>query len=230
MSIVVKNLTKIYENRKVLNNISFEIKSGEIVGLLGVNGAGKSTLMKIISCFVEQDDGEVKINSLDNKKNKIKIKKQIGYLSEKNPLYEYMYTEEYMNYISRIHKIENSKKRIKEILRILKIDKEKNKKIKLLSKGYKQRIGLAKTILHNPKILLLDEPSSGLDPNQLIEVREIIKRNHNKRTTIISTHMLNEVKEICSRCIIIHKGEVVKDIELKKTNNNLENIFKKLIN
>ena len=230
MSIVVKNLTKIYKNRRVLNNISFEIKSGEIVGLLGINGAGKSTLMKIISCFIEQDHGEVKINSLDNKQNKIKIKKQIGYLSEKNPLYEYMYTDEYMNYISRIHKIEDSKKRIKEILSILKIDKEKNKKIKLLSKGYKQRIGLAKTILHNPKILLLDEPASGLDPNQLIEVREIIKRNHKKRTTIISTHMLNEVKEICSRCIIIHKGEIVKDIELQKTNNNLENIFKKLIN
>ena len=181
-----------------------------------------------MSCFIKQNKGDVLINEFDNKEDRLNIKQITGYLPEKNPMYEYMYVYEYLKYIASIHKIKNKEKIIKETSELLKLKKESHKKIKFLSKGYKQRVGLAQAILHDPEILLLDEPTSGLDPNQLIEIRKIITNNHKNRITIISTHILQEVEKICTRCIIIDKGKITKDIKLKKSNNNLESIFSKI--
>ena len=230
MSITIKKINKSYNKQKALVNISFEIKKGEIVGLLGSNGAGKSTLMRIISGYLKQDNGEIKICNLDTNNN-IKIKSKIGYLPENNPLYMNMYIKEYLFFIANIYKIINPENRIKEIIKKTGLTIEKSKKIKKLSKGYKQRLGLAAALLNSPEILILDEPTTGLDPNQLIEIRSLIKDIGKNKTVLLSTHIMQEVEKICTRIIIINKGKIVDDqlvSNLKKNNINLEDHFCKL--
>lgn len=231
MSINVENLIKLYDKKPALNNISFSIKKGEIVGLLGPNGAGKSTLMKILSHCLTQDTGKVSICNIDYKKNDLIIKSKIGYLPEKNPLYQNMYVKEYLNFVANIYKIKDSKNRIIEIMETTGLMKEYKKKISMLSKGFKQRVGLAATLIHNPDVLILDEPTTGLDPNQLMEIRKLIKEFSKEKTVLLSTHIMQEVYKICTRVILLNKGQIIEDkpIEYILENNiNLENHFKDL--
>jgi len=224
MSIKVKNITKIYGEQKALNNVSFEIKPGEIVGLLGPNGAGKTTMMKIITCFIPPTSGEVFVNGFDIFDQSIEVKRRIGYLPENNPLYTDMYVKEYLKFIAGIHKLgRKTENRIKEIIDITGLGLEQNKKISALSKGYKQRMGLAQALIHNPEVLILDEPTSGLDPNQLVEIRNLIKLIGKEKTVILSTHIMQEVEAVCNRTIIINKGEIVAD-------DKTENLYKTISN
>jgi ABC-2 type transport system ATP-binding protein len=220
MSIQVKNLSKIYGKQKAVNNISFEIKTGEIVGFVGPNGAGKSTTMKILTGFIPQTSGEAKINDLDLIENSLEIRKHIGYLPENNPLYLEMYVKEYLEFVAGIYKLgKNTKSRIKEIIEQTGLTIEQNKKIGALSKGYRQRVGLAQALIHDPSILILDEPTSGLDPNQIIEIRNLISEVGKEKTVLLSTHIMQEVEAICDRIIIINKGEIVAD-------DSIESIYK----
>jgi len=209
MSIEVKNISKYYGKQKALDNISFAVNSGEIVGFLGPNGAGKSTMMKLITTYLEQNEGEIKVNGFDNLNDKISVKKSVGYLPEHNPLYNEMYVLEYLKFLTGIHKI--SKNRIKEINDLVGLTPEKHKKIKQLSKGYRQRVGLAGALLHNPEVLILDEPTTGLDPNQLIDIRNLIKEIGKTKTVLFSTHIMQEVEAVCDRVIIINKGKLIID-------------------
>ncbi len=231
MSIIIKNLSKTYNQQIALDSISLNIKKGEIVGLLGPNGAGKSTLMKIITCYVESTSGEVIINNKNIHEDHKKIKSEIGYLSENNPLYTYMYVKEYLEFSAKMHNVSNIKKKIDEVILKTHITNEKHKKIKQLSKGYKQRVGLAAALIHDPKILILDEPTTGLDPNQLEDIRKLIKEIGINKTVLFSTHILNEVEKICDRVIVINKGNIIEDKPIKYflTNNiTLENHFQKI--
>ena len=244
MSIKVNNITKIYGEQKALDNVSFEIKTGEIVGFIGPNGAGKSTMMKIITGFIPQTSGDVFINGLNVSENEIKIKKIIGYLPEHNPLYLDMYVKEYLQFTGGIYKIKNLKKEVEDIIKKTGLTREQNKKISALSKGYRQRVGLAQALIHNPEILILDEPTSGLDPNQIIEIRDLILDVGKQKTVMLSTHIMQEVEAICDRVIIIDKGKIIADDSSKniieKSNHNVftivvefnvkieENILKKL--
>ena len=228
MSIEVKNISKYYGDQKALDNISFTLNSGEIVGFLGPNGAGKSTMMKIITTYLEQDEGVVLVNGKNTLSNKIAVKKVVGYLPELNPLYEDMYVLEYLAFLARIHKI--NKNSIDEVVQMVGLTPEKTKKIKQLSKGYRQRVGLAGALLHNPDVLILDEPTTGLDPNQLIEIRNLIKEIGKTKTVLFSTHIMQEVEAVCDRVIIINKGKLVIDntiSELTK-NKNLTQVFTEL--
>ncbi len=225
MSIKVQNISKTYGNQKALDNISFSIKKGEIVGFLGPNGAGKSTTMKIINGFVKPTDGKVFVNDIDVLENSIEAQKVIGYLPEHNPLYLEMYVKEYLNFCAAIHKVD--KKEIAAIIKKIGLKTESHKKIKQLSKGYRQRVGLASALLHNPDILILDEPTTGLDPNQLVEIRGLIKGIGANKTVLFSTHILQEVEAICSRVIIINKGVIVADKQLDEVE-NLESLFREL--
>ena len=231
MSITIKNLSKIYNQQKALNGISLNIKKGEIVGLLGPNGAGKSTLMKIITCYVEPTSGKVIINNKNVNEDHEKIKSEIGYLSENNPLYTYMYVKEYLEFSAKMHNVSNVKKKIDEVILKTHINNEKNKKIIELSKGYKQRVGLAAALIHDPKILVLDEPTTGLDPNQLGDIRKLIKDIGANKTVLFSTHVLNEVEKICDRVIVINKGNIIEDKPIKYFHANsisLEKHFQKI--
>ena len=221
MSIVVENVTKKYGEQKALSQVSFTAKPGEIVGFLGPNGAGKSTMMKIITGFIPANEGSVSVCGLDVSSNQIKIKKKIGYLAEQNPLYYDMFVREYLTFIAGIFKISNSKERINEIIKLVGLSLEQNKKIGALSKGYKQRVGLAHALLHDPEVLILDEPTTGLDPNQLEEIRNLIKKIGAQKTVMLSTHIMQEVEAICDRVIIINKGEIVANDSTK----NLSNLF-----
>lgn len=209
MSISVKNVTKIYGNQKALNDVSFEIGSSEVVGFLGPNGAGKSTMMKIITCYIPQSSGDIKVCGFDVNESSIEVRKNVGYLPEHNPLYLDMYVQEYLKFIGEIHKIPNHKKRVLEMIDMVGLEKEQHKKIGALSKGYRQRVGLAQSMIHDPKVLILDEPTSGLDPNQLVEIRNLIKEIGKEKTVMLSTHIMQEVEAICNRVIIINQGSIV---------------------
>ncbi|MEO5999195.1 MAG: gliding motility-associated ABC transporter ATP-binding subunit GldA [Chitinophagaceae bacterium] len=214
MSIEVNGLTKIYGDQKAVNNISFQVGKGQIVGFLGPNGAGKSTTMKIITGYLSQDAGNAVVCGINVKDHPIETKKKIGYLPESNPLYHEMYVREYLDFIARIHHIENKKKKIEEVINITGLQVESNKKTGQLSKGYKQRVGLAAALIHEPEVLILDEPTSGLDPNQIIEIREVIRNLGQDKTVLFSSHILQEVEAICDRVIIINKGVLVADDKL----------------
>lgn len=211
MSIKVTDISKVYGTQKALNKVSFEVSSGEIIGFLGPNGAGKSTMMKIITCFIPQTEGSVSVCGYDVVEQSIEVRKNVGYLPEHNPLYLDMYVKEYLHFIGGLHKMSNNKlsKRIPEMISSVGLQMEQNKKIGALSKGYKQRVGLAQALIHNPNVLILDEPTTGLDPNQLTEIRELIRSVGKEKTVMLSTHIMQEVKAICDRVIIINKGEIV---------------------
>ena len=231
MSITINNINKKYGNQQALSNISFSLKKGEIVGFLGPNGAGKSTLIKIICCYLSQDNGQVEVCNIDTQKQDLLVKSKIGYLPEQNPLYIDMYIQEYLYFIGGIYKVKKLKKRIEEIINKTGLNSEKKKKIRELSKGFKQRVGLAAALIHNPEILILDEPTTGLDPNQLVEIRNLIKEVGKEKTVLLSTHIMQEVDKMCNRVIIINKGEIVDDrliSNLKENNIDLEKHFRKL--
>lgn len=219
MSIELTSIVKTYGTQKAVNNISFSAKKGEIVGFLGPNGAGKSTTMKILTGFIKPSKGTVVVSGIDVISNPIEAQKKIGYLPEHNPLYLDMYVKEYLQFQASLHNIEKS--RINEIIYRVGLKIEAHKKINQLSKGYRQRVGLAAAILHNPEVLILDEPTTGLDPNQLVEIRQLIKELGKDKTVLLSTHIMQEVEAMCDRVIIINKGEIVinKPISELKTDN-----------
>src|SRR5688500_10758763 len=219
MSIEVKNLLKVYGEQKAVNNISFKVEQGEIVGFLGPNGAGKSTTMKIITGYLQQTAGEAFVAGINVADNPLEIKKKIGYLPELNALYYDMYVREYLAFTAELYKVDSSsrsgrKSKIEKVIELTGLKVESKKKIGQLSKGYKQRVGLAAALLHDPEVLILDEPTSGLDPNQIIEIREVIKKQGKDKTVLFSSHILQEVEAICDRVIIINKGELVADDKL----------------
>ena len=231
MSITIEKVSKNYGTQKALSDVSFSLKKGEIVGFLGPNGAGKSTLMKIICCYLQQDSGKVQVCDLDTKEQYLLVKAKIGYLPEHNPLYPNMFVKEYLSFVGGIYKIDNLKNRISEIIEQTGLSTEQSKKIEELSKGFKQRVGLAAALIHNPEILILDEPTTGLDPNQLVEIRNLIKEVGKDKTVLLSTHIMQEVDKICNRLIIINKGEIVDDqliSNFTKNNIDLEDHFRKL--
>jgi ABC-2 type transport system ATP-binding protein len=217
MSIVVRNVTKLYGAQKALDNVSFEVKTGEIVGFLGPNGAGKSTMMKIITGFIPASSGEVEVNGLEVGTNNLEIRKLIGYLPENNPLYPEMYVREYLGFVSSIYKSTVPKKQqIDNIVELTGLLPEQRKKIGSLSKGYRQRVGLAQALIHNPGVLILDEATTGLDPNQIVEIRNLIKEAGKEKTVMLSTHIMQEVEAICDRVIIVDKGVIVANEEKNK--------------
>ena len=229
MGIIIKNLTKNYGEQWALNNISFAINQGEVVGLLGPNGAGKSTLMKSITNAIIPDNGEILVNNSSVNLNPIETKSKIGFLQENNPLYMEMYVKEYLHFVMDIRGVK--KDRVKEVIEQVGLTPEQHKKIHQLSKGYKQRVGLAQAILSKPEILILDEPTNGLDPNQIIEIRELIKEIAKDTTIILSTHIMQEVEALCSRVILLNKGEIIADQpieEFKGQYQNLEEAFQNL--
>lgn len=213
MSIQVENLTKTYGDQKALNNVSFTINKGEIVGFLGPNGAGKSTTMKILTTFLKATAGSAKVNDFDVTTEKKKIQQCIGYLPEHNPLYLDMYVKEYLSFNASVYKTPKSS--VEEVIALTGLTPEAHKKIGQLSKGYRQRVGLAAALQHNPDVLILDEPTTGLDPNQLVEIRKLIREVGKEKTVLLSTHIMQEVEAICDRVIIINKGELVADKKLK---------------
>jgi ABC-2 type transport system ATP-binding protein len=209
MSINVSNLTKIYGKQKAVNDISFNVSDNEIVGFLGPNGAGKSTTMKILTGYLSPESGTATVNGIDVIKNPLEAKKVTGYLPEGNPLYYEMYVREYLEFIATIHHLRSAKNRIEEVIDLTGLRPESNKKTGQLSKGYKQRVGLAAALIHDPKVLILDEPTTGLDPNQIIEIRQVIKDLGKNKTVLFSSHILQEIESICDRVIIINKGNLV---------------------
>lgn len=214
MSIEVRHISKSYGSQQALKNISFTLKKGEIVGFLGPNGAGKSTLMKILTTYLAPNGGSASINGYSILTERTGVQKSIGYLPEHNPLYLDMYIREYLEFNARVYGID--KLAIEEVIEKTGLLPEAHKKIQQLSKGFRQRVGLANALLHHPEVLILDEPTTGLDPNQLIEIRELIKQVGKERTVLLSTHIMQEVEAICDRVIIIHKGEIVLDQLLKE--------------
>lgn len=213
MSIVVKNLTKKYGSQKAVNDISFEVKTGEILGFLGPNGAGKTTTMKIITCYMAPSKGDVIVNGDSILDNQEKIKSKIGYLPESNPLYQDMAVLEYLEFVAELHGVPKEKmnSRIAEMVQMCGLNVEKHKRISELSKGYRQRVGLAQAMIHDPEILILDEPTTGLDPNQIVEIRKLIRDIGREKTVILSTHILPEVEATCDRILIIDNGQIVAD-------------------
>ncbi len=212
MSIFVEDITKIYGTQRALDQVSFSIKEGEIVGLLGPNGAGKSTLMKIITCFIPPTSGNVSVCGFNIFENPLEVRRNIGYLPEHNPLYLEMYVREFLEFIAGIYELgKHTKSRVEEMIELIGLQKEANKKIGQLSKGYRQRVGIAQALIHNPKVLILDEPTTGLDPNQLEEIRSLIKKVGETKIVMLSTHVMQEVEAICSRAIIINSGKIVAD-------------------
>ncbi len=215
MSIKVDQVVKLYGTQTAVNKISFEVKSGEIVGFLGPNGAGKSTTMKMITGYIAPDAGEIRVCGILVEGEAIATKQKIGYLPESNPLYLEMYVREYLDLMAGLHQIKNRQERIEEVIKLTGLSAEAHKEIGQLSKGYKQRVGLAAALLHDPEVLILDEPTTGLDPNQIIEIREVIRKLGKYKTILFSTHILQEVEALCDRVIVINKGTIVADDKLE---------------
>lgn len=213
MDILVENVTKKYGSQLAVDNISFKVQTGEVLGFLGPNGAGKTTIMKVITCFIAPNEGDIKVGGMSIKDEPEKIKKAIGYLPETNPLYHDMPVLDYLRFVAELYGIKKSKIRdsILEMVRICRLEGEKHKKIGELSKGYRQRVGLAQALIHDPQILILDEPTAGLDPNQIVDIRELIRNIGKKKTVLLSSHILAEVEATCDRILIIHKGKIVAD-------------------
>lgn len=221
MSVQVKNLVKKFNGQAAVKNASFEAKENEILGFLGPNGAGKSTTMKIITCFLPPTEGTVIVNGLDIHSKPAEIKRLTGYLPENNPVYTDMYVHEYLRFIGKLNGINSGdlKSRVSEMVEKCGLSKEQNKLIGSLSKGYRQRVGLAQTLMHDPQVLILDEPTTGLDPNQITEVRKLIQEISREKTVIISTHIMQEVQALCDKVVIINEGEIVADGSLKELKN-----------
>lgn len=224
MSLSVSNLTKIYGTQKAVNNISFEAKKGEILGFLGPNGAGKSTTMKIATCYLPPSSGEVKVCGYDVQESPIKVRELVGYLPEHNPLYLDMYVHEYLGFVASLHSLSGKKARtqVADTVNLVGLTKEQNKKIGALSKGYRQRVGLAQALIHEPEVLILDEPTTGLDPNQIVEIRNVIQSISQDKTVIFSTHIMQEVQALCNRVIIIQDGELVANDTVEQLGNKEE--------
>ena len=220
MSIQVEGISKLYGNQKALNNISFKVEKPEIVGFLGPNGAGKSTMMKILTTYINANEGSAKVNGFDVTEEKQQVQQSVGYLPEHNPLYLDMYVKEYLAFNGSIYKI--AKQRIDEVIELTGLTAEAHKKIGQLSKGYRQRVGLANALLNNPDVLILDEPTTGLDPNQLVEIRNLIKTIGKTKTVFLSTHIMQEVEAICDRVIVINNGEIVADKKLNELREDKE--------
>lgn len=220
MSIQVQHLVKQYGEQKAVNNVSFTLSKGEIVGFLGPNGAGKSTTMKMITGYLQPDAGSISVCGINVREDVMGVKQKIGYLPESNPLYYDMYVKEYLAFIAGVHKIRDAKATIQTTIKLTGLTVEQNKKVGQLSKGYKQRVGLAAALLHGPEVLILDEPTSGLDPNQIIEIRNVIKEQGKNKTVLFSSHILQEVQAICDRVIIINKGNLVADSPVEQLRQN----------
>ena len=229
MSIQVKEVSKYYGQQAALQSISLEVKKGEIVGFLGPNGAGKSTLMKIITTYLTADEGQVEVCQENVEENPLSVRQKVGYLAEHNPLYLEMYIKEYLGFIADLYGC--SKERVSDMIELTGLSPERHKKIGELSKGYRQRVGLAAALIHEPEVLILDEPTTGLDPNQLVEIRNLIKNSGKNKTVMLSTHIMQEVEKMCNRVIIINKGKIVADEQLeslKAKKVDLESYFQQL--
>lgn len=229
MSIQVKEVSKYYGQQAALQTVSLEVKKGEIVGFLGPNGAGKSTLMKIITTYLTADEGQVEVCQENVEENPLSVRQKVGYLAEHNPLYLEMYIKEYLGFIADLYGC--SKERVSYMIELTGLSPEQHKKIGELSKGYRQRVGLAAALIHEPEVLILDEPTTGLDPNQLVEIRNLIKNSGKNKTVMLSTHIMQEVEKICNRVIIINKGKIVADEQLeslKAKKVDLEYFFQQL--
>ena len=233
MSIKIQNLSKVYGTQRAVDDISFEVAKGEIVGFLGPNGAGKSTTMKILTGYVPATDGSAEVNGFDVKISPMQVKSSIGYLPEHNPLYLDMYVREFLEFTGSLYSLKGKTLQIKvaETIEMVGLGLEKHKKIGQLSKGYRQRVGLAQALIHNPDVLILDEPTTGLDPNQLVEIRDLIKSVGKNKTVILSTHIMQEVEAICDRVVIINRGKIVANgtlSELKQGGKGIEDVFREL--
>jgi ABC-2 type transport system ATP-binding protein len=231
MSIVVKNVTKKYGEQIAVNDISFTVSAGEIVGFLGPNGAGKSTTIKMITAYLKPDVGTIEVAGYNVQQEELNVKRKIGYLPELNPLYTDMYVKEYLHFVASIHQVNNISKSVATVIEETGLQIEQAKKIAQLSKGYKQRVGLAAALIHQPEVLILDEPTSGLDPIQIIEIRNLIKQQSKNKTVLFSSHILQEVEAICNRIIIISKGKIVANDTLPnllQQGETLEQVFKTL--
>jgi len=233
MSISVKNLSKHYGQQKAVDSISFEAKPGRILGFLGPNGAGKSTTMRMLTGYLEPTSGDAEISNKNILTESIEAKKRIGYLPENTPLYSEMYIREFLYFVGNAYGLKNIPARVNEVIEMVGLTSEQHKKIGMLSKGYRQRVGLAQAIIHNPEVLILDEPTSGLDPNQLVEIRSLIKSLGKNKTVIISTHIMQEVEAICDDIIILSKGKIVANdsltgIKAAYGSASLEEIFRNL--
>ena len=233
MSIIVKEISKVYGQQKAVNHISFSVLPGNILGFLGPNGAGKSTTMKILTCFIPQSSGNATVCGFDIAENPMEVRRSIGYLPENNPLYLDMYVKESLGFIADIHQVTNKEKRIKEVIELTGLGEEQHKKVGALSKGYRQRVGLAQAIIHNPPVLILDEPTTGLDPNQILGIRSLIQELGKSKTVIFSTHIMQEVDAICNQVLVINKGTLVANdsihkLKLNHPGDTMEEIFIKL--
>lgn len=235
MSLKIQNLVKIYGTQSAVNDISFEVNQGEIVGFLGPNGAGKSTTMKIATCYLTATSGKVEVCGYDVQQDAMEVRKNIGYLPEHNPLYLEMYVKEFLEFVGGLYQIKGQKlqNRIAEVIELVGLSLEQKKKIGQLSKGYRQRVGLAQALIHDPKVLILDEPTTGLDPNQLAEIRGVIRNVGKEKTVVFSTHIMQEVEAICDRVVIINHGKIVNDSSLsalKTSGKTMEEVFRNLTN
>ncbi|QES90607.1 ATP-binding cassette domain-containing protein [Rhizosphaericola mali] len=235
MSIIVEHLVKKYGTQTAVNDVSFQLKKGEVVGFLGPNGAGKSTTLKMITGYLQPDSGNVQVAGVDMLQNPIAAKRKIGYLPEANPLYLDMYVKEYLNFIAKVHQLDNIPNRIDQVVELVGLGPEKGKKLQQLSKGYKQRAGLAAALIHEPEVLILDEPTSGLDPNQIVEIRNVIKEQGKNKTVLFSSHILQEVEAVCSRILILNKGvlktdqSIIEKMESADTQALIKISFKEII-
>lgn len=222
MSVKVQHLTKTYGPQQAVNDISFEAKKGEVLGFLGPNGAGKSTTMKILTCYLPQSAGKAEVCGFDVIADPMEVRRRIGYLPEHNPLYKDMYVREYLGFVARLHKVPNAAKRVADMVDMTGLGREQHKLISSLSKGYRQRVGLAQAMIHDPEVLILDEPTSGLDPNQLVEIRSLIKQMGTQKTVIFSTHIMQEVQALCDRVVIINQGRIVANDAIGQLQNRVQ--------